>query len=111
MVIYKIAQECHKMHNLICKSQGEPTREWSDLPKAHIDTITSSIQLIQEGKVNDPKDSHNNFMRKKLDDGWTWGEKWCDVNKTNPRLCLFENMTPINLLKEEVFIATVKMLS
>ena len=57
------------------------------------------------------KNIHDVWARKRLDDGWHWGEERSDKYKTHPCLVPYENLPEQEKVYDrEIVTATIKML-
>lgn len=57
------------------------------------------------------KNIHDVWARKRLDEGWLWGEERSDRNKTHPCLIPYERLPEHEKAYDrEIVIATIKML-
>ena len=101
----KIAMACHAVHNVLCENHGLQVIPWEDKSDEHQAIVLDSITKILDGHVDSPEDAHNNFVGMKMEDGWEYGDEYSTENKTNPRLCDYEDLDDIDRMKEEFFFA------
>jgi len=107
----EIAKICHKQHSLYVETLGQETGDWADLPQEHKATVISSIVNIASGSITSPRQSHDNFVKRKLAAGWTFGETHSHKNMTNPRLVEYDLLSTENKIKEGIFFGLVIALS
>lgn len=105
---YDIAKVAHAVHLAYCKEMGIKTQpEWQELDFTHKRTIVDSIGKIRSGEINSAEESHKNFVRKKIEDGWICGERYDKENKINPRLVSFDKLSITDRAKEVLFFECV----
>lgn len=103
----KIAKACHNVHNVFCANNGMKVIPWDEKATEHHAVVINSIERILSGEVESPEDAHENFVRLKEDFGWEYGPEYSTKNKTNPRLCDWEELPQVERMKEELFFAVV----
>ena len=109
MNIEQIAKTCHSVHRAYCTELNIPTQpEWDKVENEHRETVIDSITQILSGKIKSKEDSHNNFVNLKQMNGWVYGEVWDAVEKTNPRLVPFDELSDEHKVKEALFFECVK---
>lgn len=108
-MIAQIAKTCHAVHLAYCKSIDYPTQPiWEELTTSHKNIIIDTVKQILIGEVTSVSQSHDNFVAKKLEQGWRFGENYSMEGKVNPRLCPFNQLSIENQTKEILFFNTVK---
>ena len=101
----QIAKACHNVHNVLCAKHGLQVIPWEEKPLEHQAIVVDSIEKILSGEVNSPQEAHDNFVEKKMSFGWTYGEEYSNTNKTNPRICEWDELDGVGRMKEELFFA------
>jgi len=101
----QIAKTCHEVHNVLCKNNGMQVIPWEDKSPEHHAIVADSVEKIVKGIVRSPQEAHYNFVIGKRKDGWEYGPDYSTRNKTNPRLCSFDELEDIEREKEEYFFA------
>ena len=105
----QIAKTAHSVHLAYCNEMGLKTQpKWNDLELEHQNTILDSVERILSGEIKTKEDSHNNFVKFKKSNGWLFGEIYSLINKTNPRLVDYKNLSLENKVKESLFFECVK---
>lgn len=105
----QIAKTCHIVHTTFSQAIGHGTQpSFDEVSEAHKNTIISSIEKILSGEITSPMQSHDNFVKEKLEAGWKHSDEYSIENKTNPRLVPFSELPNSNRIKEELFFNTVK---
>jgi len=103
----QIAKTCHEVHNVLCAANGMQVIPWEEKSPEHQAIVISSVDKILNGILTTPEESHMNFMFMKREDGWKYGDSYSTRNKTNPRLCEWDELEEIERQKEEYFFAVV----
>lgn len=105
----QIAKTCHAIHRAYCIENNIKTQpEWNDLDEKHIEVIIDSVRKILSGEIKTKEESHLNFVKYKISQGWKYSKIYSVENKTNPRLTEFNNLTIEQRTKEALFIECVK---
>ena len=101
----QIAKACHNVHNVLCKKHGMQVIPWEDKSPEHQATVADSLDKILSGAIRTPQEAHFNFVMKKRQDGWEHADEYSTRNKTNPRLCEWDELESVERMKEELFFA------
>jgi hypothetical protein len=101
----QIAKACHAVHNVLCANNGLQVIDWEDKPTEHHAVVINSIEKILSGEVESAEQAHNNFVHMKEEFGWEYGPEYSERFKTNPRLCDWHELDPVERQKEEYFFA------
>jgi hypothetical protein len=78
---------------------------WEDKSDEHHAIVMNSVDKIVNGRITSAEDAHMNFVMMKREDGWCYGDEYSTANKTNPRLCDFDELDDVERQKEEYFFA------
>lgn len=106
-----IAKVCHEANKAWCESLGDMTQlHWAEAPQWQKDAAVSGVKHHLENPESLPADSHNAWMRQKLDDGWKWGPVKDAEKKTHPSMVLFEKLSPGDQNKDKLFLNIVRAL-
>ena len=104
----QIAKTAHAIHRAYCLEMNIPTQpHWDLVDNEHKEVVYNSIRHILAGNVTNVAESHYNFIKGKQDTGWVYGEEYSLKNKTNPRLCIFKNLTQEQRIKEALFFECI----
>lgn len=102
------AKVCHEANRAFCESIGDHTQKsWDDAPDWQIESAMNGVMFVM---INDttPEATHNNWLRKKEDDGWVYGEVKDADNKTHPCMVPYEQLPVEQKSKDYIFRAIVK---
>ena len=104
-----LADAARIIHNCV-----NSLNEVLDFPQTQLDeeTLESTISAIKFHLANDltPEESHDLWMKTKLELGWKYGEVKDVEKKTHPDLVPYEDLPIQEKLKDEIFISLVKAL-
>lgn len=104
-----IAIIAHNMNAALCSAMGDDSQpSWEDLPDNLKDSAVDGVQFHINNREATPADSHENWMKHKLDDGWVYGEEKDVEAKTHPCLVPYEELPEAQRAKDYIFKATVE---
>lgn len=107
-----IAKCCHEANRAYCASLGDHSQPaWNDAPQWQIDSAMAGVLFHLENPKSKPCDSHNSWMKQKIDDGWVYGEVKDPDSKNPPMHCAFEHLPKEQQAKDYIFTAIVHALS
>lgn len=103
------AQICHEANRALCLAFGDDSQvPWDEAPEWQRLSAVKGVRFVLANPDAGPEANHNNWMRDKLDDGWTWGEVKDSTVKTHPCLVPFVELPPEQQAKDHVFRAIVE---
>lgn len=110
MEVERIAEICHEVNRGLCEALGDTSQvRWSEAPGWQRDSAISGVRSVQGG--NDlPSNSHENWTREKLTDGWVLGDVKDPEAKTHPCLVPFEELPIEQQLKDHLFVTIARLL-
>lgn len=97
-----IAQVCHEANRAYRISLGEdPGPHWEDTPEETRNSAVQGVQNVLAG--TDPEQSHANWLKFKIDHGWTYGEVKDEQAKTHPCLVEYHQLPVEQQIKDLLF--------
>lgn len=108
MDIEQIARTCHSVHAAYMLQFNRSTIAWEFADGAHRETVRDSVTKIIHGEIRSAEEAHDNFVERKLADGWTYAETYSTELKTSPRLRLFGLLSAQEQAVDHIFFAVVK---
>lgn len=108
-----IARVVHEANTAIQVEQADPTipvsPHWDDLDEETRVSAIDGVQGVLNG--NTPEQSHENWMRFKLDHGWVLGPVKDEATKQHPNLVPYGDLPASQRVKDHLFVAIVLALS
>lgn len=106
--IAKIAHEANRHYRAaIGEDRGEP---WNALDEESQESTVEGVKAVYGNPDITPKESHENWMARKLAEGWTWGETKDLAFKTHPDLLPYEELPDAQKTKDALFLAICRAL-
>jgi len=103
MNIEQIAELCHEVNRAYCESVGDFSQlPWKDAPDWQKQSAINGVRFHLENDVT-PEDSHNNWMKDKIAEGWVYGEIKDPVKKTHPCLIPYRQLPRDQRVKDYLF--------
>lgn len=110
MTMDDIARVCHEVNRAYCEALGDNSQvRWGDAPEWQHVSARLGVDLHLSGDFG-PEASHISWMKKKLDDGWTYGPVKDAEKKEHPCLVPFAELPREQQAKDYIFRAVVHAL-
>lgn len=107
--IERTARICHEANRAYCESIGDMSQApWNESQRWQRESAILGVQGSLEG--NSPEQSHQSWLRQKLQDGWTWGPTKDVERKTHPCMVEYKDLPDEQRLKDEIFITIVSVM-
>lgn len=108
-IIEQIAKTCHEVNRAYCESIGDNSQPiWDDAPQWQKDSAISGVNFHLENPFSKPSDSHDNWMKEKLNDGWKYGPVKDPEKKQHPCMVEYNQLPKEQQTKDALFIAVVR---
>lgn len=105
----RVARICHEVNRAYCESLGDESQlPWDKAPGWQKASALSGVVFHLGKPDSKPSDSHENWMKEKLEQGWTYGEVKDVEKKTHPCLLPYEQLPVAQQTKDKLFIAVVR---
>jgi len=109
MNIEEIARVCHQVNKAYCESLGDNSQfNWEESAQWQKDSAVKGVELHLTKPETSPSDSHNSWMKEKVDTGWVYGEIKDEEAKTHPCMVSFSELPREQQAKDFIFMAIVK---
>lgn len=100
--IMTIARQCHEANRIYCESIGDNSqRPWIDAPEWQKVSAISGVKNILAGAT--AEQSHENWMKDKTADGWSYGEVKDAEAKTHPAMLPYDQLPAEQRVKDHIF--------
>lgn len=104
-----VAEIAHEVNKAYCESIHDNTQPpWSEAAQWQKDSAIAGVKAVMANPGLTPEQSHEGWMKQKLDDGWKFGKMKNPEKKEHPCLVKYEFLGQAQRTKDHLFIATVK---
>lgn len=104
-----LARSAHMVNRVYRQSPGDHSQvPWDDAPEWQKESCREGVRAILDGRVTKPSDSHESWLKHKLEDGWTYGPVKDPEKKQHPCMVPYEELPQEQKLKDQ-FLLTVVM--
>jgi len=79
----------------------------SDFKEQFVELISDLVS--GKRKFQDFEEAHDSWVKKYLEMGWRYGEKYDPANRIHPDLVPYEELDPREKVKDEVFLRLVEI--
>lgn len=112
MKIREIARVCHEVNKAVCESLGDSSQVgWDDAEDWQKDSAVNGVRLHLGNPNTTPEMSHENWLKKKVADGWMFGSVKDAAAKIHPCMVPYSELPAGQKTKDYVFKAIVEVLS
>lgn len=103
------AKTAHEVNRAYCRGLGDDSQpSWEDAPEWQKRSAIDGAEHIALNPNITPEESHEFWMSKKYQDGWSRGEKKDAEKKTHPCFVAYENLPLPQRAKDTLFGVTVR---
>lgn len=107
MEIKQVAKICHNVNRAYCESIGDNSQlSWDEAPDWQKKSAVSGVLFHWENNVT-PEQSHENWMKEKIEDGWMYGETKNVKLQTHPCIVPYNELPLEQRTKDFLFKAVV----
>lgn len=107
----KIAAVAHSANREWCRLHGDLEQPaWEFAPKWQVESAVAGVMAIASGTVKTPEESHESWMKHKIDTGWTYGPQKHPQAKEHPCLVPYEELPEEQRAKDALFHGIVKIM-
>lgn len=107
----KIAQVCYETNRAYCETLGDTSQKpWLIAPDWAVDTVLAGVAFHAEHPDATDADSHNEWLKQKRAEGWTYGDVRDVEAKKHPCMKPFEELPPEQQVKDRLFKAICEAL-
>lgn len=109
MTIEQIARLCHEVNRAYCQAIGDNSQPtWEEAPQWQKDSAISGVKFHVENPNSKPQDSHANWYRMKMNEGWIFGPVKDVEKKQHPCMVPYEQLPVEEKVKDYLFISVVR---
>lgn len=112
ITVHDVAGICHEANRAYCLSLNDYSQPaWTGAPAWQVESAENGVRFHLENPEATPGASHENWMRQKLEEGWSYGPVKDAVTKQHPCLVPFEELSLEQQVKDIWFSAIVQVLA
>jgi hypothetical protein len=112
MQIEAIARICHEANRAYCESIGDNSQvPWEMAPLWQKRSAIDGVAFLLAHPDASPRASHDNWMREKAQEGWTYGPVKDPMKKEHPCMVAYMDLPPEHRVKDYLFMAIVRVLA
>lgn len=107
--IERIARLCHEVNRIYCVSLGDTSQvPWEEASDHQKQSVRQGVIFLMSNRAATPKNSHESWMRAKVEAGWVWGPEKNEVTKTHPCMIPYEELPEEQRRKDDFFHTIVR---
>jgi hypothetical protein len=108
----QIAKVAHQANKALCESIDDNSQlDWENAPDWQKESAKNGVAFHLNIPMSLPADSHANWMKEKIADGWVYGREKNPELKTHPCLIPYEELPTEQRAKDWLFHGIVKALA
>ena len=108
LTMEQIAELVHETNRAYCRLLGDHSQPpWILAPGWQRESMLAGVTAILDGSAATPKEQHELWMRRKLEEGWTYGPEKDAEAKTHPCLLQYPELPPEQRFKDTLARAIV----
>ena len=110
MTIEQTAKMCHEVNKAYCEAIGDHSQvSWNEAPEWQQDSAINGVIFHLNNPDANPEDSHNNWWKQKIADGWQYGPVKDAEKKEHPCMVPYNELPIDQRVKDHLFISMVKL--
>jgi hypothetical protein len=107
--IIGIARECHEANRAYCKLIGDDSQvPWEEAEQWQKDSAIKGVRYHLTTDNTTPADSHESWMKQKVEEGWVYGEVKDPIAKTHYCMVPYAELPEEQKRKDYIFWAIVQ---
>ena len=111
MTTETIARIIHEACKALCDDANDYSQmHWADAEEWQRASCISGVEFILKNPGISPEESHNAWVRDKINDGWKYGPEKNATSKEHPCIVPFDELPDIEKAKDHIFTTLVPAL-
>lgn len=99
----KIAEICHEVNKTFCESIGDYSQKsWKETSANIRNSAINGVDFHLKNNTT-PEQSHENWMKFKIENGWVYGKEKDEKKKTHPCLVPYNKLSKEQQTKDYLF--------
>lgn len=112
MTAEQIARVCHEANKGYCESIGDNSQPtWEQAPEWQKQSAINGVKYHLSNPDSKPEDSHNSWLKEKVETGWVYGPVKDAEKKEHPCMVPYNELPEAQQFKDKLFISIVRALS
>lgn len=112
MRVEDIARVCHEANESLCVTQGDFSQSsWDEAPDWQKESAINGVKFHLDNPFATPENSHENWLKEKEADGWTYGEVKDPEKKEHPCMVSYGYLPLEQQAKDYLFRGIVHALA
>jgi hypothetical protein len=104
----QIAEICHEANRAYCRQLGDDSQmAWGDAPDWQRKSAINGVKFRMKNPDALSSESHENWLKEKVAEGWKYGKVKDAVKKTHPCVRPYAKLPQDQRRKDVLFIAIV----
>jgi len=110
-LVETIAIICHQTNKEYCAAIGDSSqKDWGETSKEIKESARDGVKYHLDNPNSEPEDSHVNWSKFKIKEGWVYGEVKDEKKKTHPCLVDYDDLPVSQRAKDWMFLGIVREL-
>ena len=103
-----VAELCHEANRTYCRLNGDDSQlSWREAPEWQRTSAINGVKFHLENHDAGPSASHENWLKEKVADGWTYGPEKNPETKQHPCMVPYDELPVVQRMKDSLFISVV----
>ncbi len=99
-----VARICHETNRVYCQTIGDNSQPlWFDAPEWQRDSAMNGVKFKIAKPDSSPEESHENWLKQKENEGWSYGPVKDVEKKTHPCFVPYGELPVEQRLKDRLF--------
>jgi hypothetical protein len=108
--IEAIARAAHEVNRAYCLALGDTSQPpWESAPDWQRSSAINGVKGVLDG--NTPEQSHQSWMREKLETGWKHGPVKLPEAKEHPCMVSYAELPPEQRAKDTIYVTVVRVMA
>ena len=110
--VLQIARMCHEVNRVWCEANGDFSQKpWEEAAVWQQESAVAGVEFRLANPEAGDSAQHDEWMAKKIEEGWTYGEVKDPVKKTHPCILPYHELPEVEKMKDALFVSIVNTLS